>query len=155
MQAYNAKAVALSQKEEHKKAIEEVKKAIEIDPAFAEAHLNLTKLIVYSSSETREFWHFWRTPKKRLAVPIILGALAAGLVLYSVYTGSEVRTINEVTKDGKTSITTNTSIERNIPETYLIVLGIIAVILLAPEIKTAKVGPVELDLSKEPLTPLL
>ena len=136
MQAYNAKAVALSQKEEHKKPIEEVKKAIEIDPAFAD-HLNLTKLIVYSSSETREFWHFWRTPKKRLAVPIILGALATGLVLYSVYTGSEVRTINEVTKDGKTSITTNTSIERNIPETYLIVLGIIAVILLAPEIKTS------------------
>jgi hypothetical protein len=87
-------------------------------------------------------------------VPIILGVLADGLVLYSLYTGSEVMTTNEEIKDGKRSITINTSREHKIPETYLIVLGLIAVILLAPEIKIAKVGPVELNLSKEPLVPL-
>jgi hypothetical protein len=146
--------VSLSQKKEQKKAIEEVKKAIELDPAFAEAHENLTKLILSSNTDTRQFWQFWMTSKKRLVVPIILGVLAAGLVLYSLYTGSEVMTTNEEIKDGKRSITINTSREHKIPETYLIVLGLIAVILLAPEIKIAKVGPVELNLSKEPLVPL-
>jgi hypothetical protein len=146
--------VSLSQKKEQKKAIEEVKKAIELDPAFAEAHENLTKLILSSNTDTRQFWQFWMTSKKRLVVPIILGVLAAGLVLYSLYTGSEVMTTNEEIKDGKRSITINTSREHKIPETYLIVLGLIAVILLAPEIKIAKVGPVELNVSKEPLVPL-
>jgi hypothetical protein len=87
--------VSLSQKKEQKKAIEEVKKAIELDPAFAEAHENLTKLILSSNTDTRQFWQFWMTSKKRLVVPIILGVLAAGLVLYSLYTGSEVMTTNE------------------------------------------------------------
>jgi hypothetical protein len=109
--------VSLSQKKEQKKAIEEVKKAIELDPAFAEAHENLTKLILSSNTDTRQFWQFWMTSKKRLVVPIILGVLAAGLVLYSLYTGSEVMTTNEEIKDGKRSITINTSREHKIPET--------------------------------------
>ena len=84
----------------------------------------------------------------------MLGVLAVGLVLYSLYTGSEVTTTNEEIKDSKNSTTISTAREHKIPESYLIVLGIIIAILLAPEIRTAKVGPVEMDLSKEPFRSL-
>jgi hypothetical protein len=80
-----------------------------------------------------------------------LGLLATGLVVYSIYTGYQVSTTVDQVKDGSKSTTTTTSREYKIPDSYLIVLGLILVILLAPEIKMAKVGPVEFDLSKEPL----
>ena len=87
-EAHNAKAVTLSQKRENKKALDVVNKAIELDPAIREAHEKLGKLIL-TSSNIREIWRFWMTPKKRLAVQIMHGVLAVGLVLYSFYTDSE------------------------------------------------------------------
>jgi hypothetical protein len=41
--------------------------------------------------------------------------------------------------------------EYKIPETYIMAVGIIVLILLIPEIKKAKVGTIELETSHEPL----
>jgi hypothetical protein len=147
---YNAKAVTLSQNRENKKALDVVNKAIELDPALEEAHENLAKLFL-TSSNIREFWRFWMTPKKRLAVQIIHGALAVRLVLYSFYIDSEITTITEEIKDSQNSKTISTTKEHKIPDSYLIVLGLVIKILLVPEIRTVEVGPIEVDLSKEHL----
>ena len=85
-EAYNAKAGVLFRKKEKQKAIDEVKKAIEIDPALASAHENLTKLIVSTENQRHEFMHFWINPRKRLVVPVMLGLLAYQFDnLFSIY----------------------------------------------------------------------
>ncbi|MFZ0553853.1 MAG: hypothetical protein WBL67_18625 [Nitrososphaeraceae archaeon] len=85
-------------------------------------------------------------------VPIILGLFATSLIIYSLYTGYEITsTTDEITEGKNATTTTVTSREHKIPDSYLIILGLILVILLAPEIRMAKVGPVEFELARDPL----
>jgi hypothetical protein len=41
-------------------------------------------------------------------------------------------------------------IENKIPETYLIIMGLILLVILSPEIKTAKIVFLEFELAKDP-----
>jgi tetratricopeptide (TPR) repeat protein len=149
-EAYNAKAVVLAEMGQYQKAVDEAKNAIQIDPALSSAHENMIKIMLRIKNESKSFGSYWLKPKKRLLIPILLGVLGSILVVYSLYNGYEKKEINDEIINGTKSTTINTIKENKIHENYLIVLGLILFIILIPEIKAAKVGPVELDLSKDP-----
>lgn len=150
-EVHNAKAVALSYKGDYDNAVKEVKKAIENKPKLAEAHENLAKLIFTRGKESQGFWDFWSASCPRRIVAILLGLFAIGLTIYPLYIGYEtVQTVEEVGKASKTITTTK---EPRIPESYIIVLGLIVLMLLTPEIRKVKIGPVEIELSRHPLPP--
>lgn len=150
IEVYNAKALALSEKKKFEEAAVELKKAIEIEPSLSQAHENLIKITAAFQKDKYSFLNFWMKPKKRLTIPIVLGILGALLILYSINTGYYTTETKEQIINGTKSTTLTSTSEHRIPETYLVVLGLIVLIILAPEIKMAKIGPVELELSKEP-----
>lgn len=137
-EAYNAKAIVLSHMQKRDEALNAVKKAIEINPALSSAHENLVKLILPIENKGRQnFWDFWSGSKTKKLVATILVVLSVGIIIYypvvSYYYGG--------------------IIFPEIPESYLIVIGLMILILLMPEIKKAKLGPIEFELSDEIIFP--
>jgi len=147
-ECYNDKAVALSEKNDFTNATETVKKAIQNKPSLAEAQENLSKIASASDRRIQNFWEFWSASRWRKVVAIIIGIYSLGIIiLYPLYFGSETTETHEI--DGNKSKTTVVTTPAKLPEIYLIVAGLTLLILLSPQIRTAKVGPVQLDMSKE------
>lgn len=152
-EANNAYAAALTKVGDDHLAMKYLKIAIKLKPDLAEAHENLITLTNKSQNQER-FWDFWAKSNSRKFVAISLGVLAVILSGYSIYENSDVvqtvqniNTTNKVVVGNITTVTTTS--EAKIPESYLIIIGIIILILLSPEVKKAKIGPVELELARD------
>jgi len=145
-EAYNAKAVALSKQKKYDESVNELKKAIEKKPELSQAHENLAKAVNHLDVSGQNFWDFWTASGFKIGVMIALSIFAFVLIADPFFYGSETVVIKE--ENGTKTVTT--TLEPKIPDSHLIVLGIIVLIILSPEIKKAKIGPVEFELAPEP-----
>ena len=145
-EVHNAKAVALSLKSKFDESITELKQAIQLNPHLAEAHENLTKAVLFQKQETQNFIEFWSSSDSKKAIAIILGLLAISVIAYPLLFGYTSLVIT----DANGIISKTTTVESKIPETHIIILGLIVFILLFPEIRKAKIGPVEFEMSRDP-----
>jgi tetratricopeptide (TPR) repeat protein len=152
-EAYNSKAIALSYKKDYDNAIKNVKKSLEIKPNLSAAHENLAKLVLSAGKSTESFWAFWTASWSKRVIAIIIGIFALGITIYyPLYFGSE--TVQNTEQIGNQTKITTTSIKpAKIPEYYFIVVGLAILLLLVPELRKAKVGPLELDLAEDSRCP--
>ena len=150
-EAYNDKAVTLYYKDDYNGAIENVKKALRIKPTLTSAYENLSRLTLRNAQGVQNFWDFWKASPFRKAIAIFLLGSAIGVGIYSLLLVPSENIESE--KDYVNGVLTNTTIKTTttkpptIPEPYLIVIGLVILILLLPQIKTAKVGSIEFELS--------
>ena len=151
-EAYNDKAVALSKKGDISGAIEQVKRAIEMNPALSDAHVNLERLTQESVKDVHNFWDFWNSSnaKKVTAIILVVFAFGASLGYYVIFPNQRIKTEEiAVDSNGPTSKTiTVTTTPHDIPEVYFVIPGLAILILLAPMLKRAKLGPIELELEE-------
>lgn len=152
-EAHNAKAIVFSYRKDHDNAARELRKAITINSSLAIVHENLAKLFISPGKRHQNFWDFWGASPYRKVIAIVLGIVALGIIIYHPLamppestTSIEIITneSNDIMKNTTRSTTNTRSLE--IPQTNLIVVGLIVLILLSPEIRTAKVGPLEIEL---------
>jgi tetratricopeptide (TPR) repeat protein len=80
-EAYNDRAAALSKKGDILGAIEQVKRAIELNPALSDAHVNLERLTQASVKDVHNFWDFWNSSNAKRAIAIMLVIFAFGISL--------------------------------------------------------------------------
>ena len=149
-EAHNSLAIVSSQKKEYEKAKSELKEAIRIDPRLAVAHENLAKVTI-SSEKRKNFWDFWSSSPTKRAAAIAMVAMAVFIIAYYPLSGLQAVETKEEVKEG-TSTTTNTTTvftkPPQVPQSSLIVAGIVAAIILFPELKSAKVGDIEIELQE-------
>ena len=145
-EAHNAKASAYFAKGNQKEASKEVKRAIEIKPSLAVANENISKLTSSASPHFQNFWDFWKSSIFKRIVGITLVVLILGIVGSITYhIIINMSPISNITPKGQLI---------DMPEDYLIILGIILFVLLVPEIKKAKMGPMEFELEEQHIHPI-
>jgi tetratricopeptide (TPR) repeat protein len=150
-EAHNDKAVSLSKQDMKDDAIQHLKNAITIKPSMATAHHNLAILAAGNSSR-QTFWDYWSATRTKIIVAILLGVAAFSLVFYSIHflpSSVEVSTNSTGKTIGSsgTNITTTTTKPPPIPESYLVIVGLIILVLLSPIIRSIKAGPIEFTLA--------
>ena len=129
-EAHHAKAVSLSYKGDREKAIKEIKKSISLKPTLVNAYENLAKLSILSDRGQQNFLDFWNASLSRKIIAILLGLFllfSVGFIFYE-----------------------STSSSKEIPPYQYTIPISIVLILLSPQISKAKMGPIELELSKDP-----
>jgi tetratricopeptide (TPR) repeat protein len=162
--AYNGIAVILAGRGELSRALDALRRTLAIDSTNVSATENLAKLSVNIESNNQEnFWDFWNSSPLRRGTAIFLSILAIGLVFYAIYLTEAPLPLmttltNETTTNGtfiSTTITNSTNFSKSqssakviqeLPNSYLILIGIVVVIILIPQIRSAKVGEIELEL---------
>jgi len=164
--AHNGIAVVLAEKGKLPEALDAIRRTLAIDPTNVTAHENLIKLTVNIEKKNQtNFWDFWNSSGWKRGTAIFLSILAIGLVFYGIFLTEiplpPVTTIlmNETTTDGtltSITITNSTNISKGqpstakilqeLPNSYLILVGIIVVIILIPQIKSAKLGEIEIEM---------
>jgi tetratricopeptide (TPR) repeat protein len=161
-EAHNGKASALFKKGNQKEASKEIKRAIEIKPSLAVANENIAKLTSSGSQNFQNFWDFWKSSIFKKIVGIMLFALLLGTtvsITYHIISNIILFSISPNNSTHTTDIpvtTTNTTKEIeliDISEGYFIILAIILFVLLIPEIKKAKMGPIEFELQEQHIHP--
>jgi tetratricopeptide (TPR) repeat protein len=165
-EAHNGKASALFNKGNQKEAAKEVKRAIEIKPSLAVANENIAKLTSSGSQNFQNFWDFWKSSIFKKIVGIMLFALLLGttvsityhivsnIILFSISSNNPTNTTDiPVNTTNTITNTTNETELIDISEGYFITLAIILFILLIPEIKKAKMGPMEFELQEQHIHP--
>jgi len=129
-EAHHAKAVSLSYKGDRETAIKEIKRSISLKPTLVNAYENLAKLSILSNKGQQNFLDFWNASLSRKIIAILLGlflVFSVGFIFYeSTGPPKEIH-----------------------PFQYAIPVSIV-LILLSPQISKAKMGPIELELSKDP-----
>lgn len=145
-ETHNAKAMALSNLNKTDDAIQSFKQALRLDPKFVEAQENLTKAVSVAGGEHRDFWQFWSASPFRMGTAVLLSLFAITLTAYPIMYGYEVIEMHEVND----IITKTINLERKVPDSYLVMIGVIIFILMSPIIKTAKIGPMEFELGRTP-----
>jgi len=153
-EAYNDKAVVLSKKGNISSALEHVKRAIELNPSLSDAHFNLERLVQASVKEVQNFWDFWNSSKskKTIAIVLILFTFGISIGYFLVFPNQSVTT-EEISEDnnGRTSTTTTiTTTPYNIPVIYFVIPALSILILFAPILRKAKLGPIEVELEESP-----
>ena len=151
-EAHNAKASALFNKGKQNEAAIEIKKAIEIRPSLAIANENIAKLTSSGGSGSQNFWDFWKSSifKKIVGITLFLLILSIAVSITYYIITNIMPFLNPM------DTTTNTTKEIqliDISEGYLVILGIMLFILLIPEIKKAKMGPMEFELQEQHIHP--
>jgi tetratricopeptide (TPR) repeat protein len=146
-EAHNAKASALFNKGNQKEASKEIKRAIEIKPSLAVANENIAKITSSGSQQFQNFWDFWKSSLFKKLVGITLFVLILSTAVSITY-----YIINNLLFKNGIDTTKETQL-MDISEGYLIMLGIILFILLIPEIKKAKMGPMEFELQEQHMHP--
>lgn len=144
-EAHNAKASALFNKGNQKEAAKEIKKAIEIKPSLAVANENIAKITSSASQHFQNFWDFWKSSLFKKIVGITLVVL-----LLSTTISITFHIILNILSPPFPML--DMKLEE-ISYPYLIVLGIVLLVLLSPEIKKAKMGPVEFELEEQHIHP--
>jgi len=133
-EAHNSKAIAYYRKKEHAKAIAEASRAIEIKPSLAAAEENYAKLSVpINQTSVQNFWEFWNSTLPKKIVGVLLGLALALIVSFSIFMPAFLPPTSMLSQ----------------PAILLPIIGIILLILLIPEIKKAKMGPLELELKEQ------
>lgn len=172
--AYNGIAVVYAGRGELSKALESVRKSLEIDPNNVTAQENLTKLTIKIEKKNQmDFWEFWNSSGWKRATAIFLSILGIGLVFYGIFltetppVPTTISLTNETTTNGTVTSTTitnstnfskgqqsNAKVLQELPNSYLILVGIIVIIILIPQIKSAKIGEIEIEMlvSETPTT---
>jgi hypothetical protein len=113
----------------------------------------LERLIQPSVKEVHNFWDFWNSSKSKKAIAIMLVVFAFGTSVgyFLIFPNQTVKT-EEMVEDSNglttTTITTVTTAPYDVPEIYFGIPGLAVLILLAPMLKKAKLGPVELELQE-------
>jgi len=129
-EAHHAKAVSLSYNGDRETAIKEIKRSISLKPTLVNAYENLAKLSILSNKGQQNFLDFWNVSLSRKIIAILLGLFllfSIGFIFYeSMGPPKEIH-----------------------PFQYAIPVSIV-LILLSPQISKAKMGPIELELSKDP-----
>jgi tetratricopeptide (TPR) repeat protein len=147
-EAYNAKGAVLTYLQDNKSGLKAIKKAIELKPSLPSAHENLAKLSLNVQSRSTNFVEFWKASLLRITIAIIICLAIASLVVYSFSAGGRILEVHEnIGINGTSTITSITRTEFAIQETTIVVIGILVLILLLPEIRKAKVGSIEFELS--------
>jgi tetratricopeptide (TPR) repeat protein len=149
-EAHNAKASALFNKGNQKEASKEIKRAIEIKPSLSVANENIAKITSSSSEHLQNFWDFWKSSLFKKIVGITLVVLLLSTV--SIITYHIIFNIILVTNSTNLMNSQEAQL-MDISEGYFITLGIILFILLIPEIKKAKMGPMEFELEEQHIHP--
>ena len=149
-EAHNAKASALFNKGNQKEASKEIKRAIEIKPSLSVANENIAKITSSSSEHLQNFWDFWKSSLFKKIVGITLVVLLLSTV--SIITYHIIFNIISVTNSTNPMNSQEAQL-MDISEGYFITLGIILFILLIPEIKKAKMGPMEFELEEQHIHP--
>lgn len=157
-EAHNGKAIVYYQLKKYDEAANEAKKALEINPDLAVADENLGKLALLTHTRVHEsFWEFWQSSKYKKIIAIAIAvAITVSIYLYTyhIYFGND-ESIVEVyngTVSPETIINSTKTINdepSDIPEAFLIVIALMLFIILLPEIRKAKLGPVEVELKEE------
>jgi tetratricopeptide (TPR) repeat protein len=144
-EAHNAKASALFNKGNQNEAAKEIKRAISIKPALAVANENIAKLTSSGRPHFQNFWDFWKSSifKKIVGVTLFVLILSISISITVYITSNIIQGLNS----------TNVKQLIDISEGYLIILAIILFILLIPEIKKAKMGPMEFELEEQHIHP--
>jgi tetratricopeptide (TPR) repeat protein len=152
-EAHNGKASALFNKGNQKEASKEVKRAIEIKPSLAVANENIAKLTSFGGQHFQNFWDFWKSSIFKKIVGVTLFVLILSTAVSITY--HIIITIYSSPNSFSSTTTDNTKETQlmDISEGYLITLGIILFILLIPEIKKAKMGPMEFELQEQHIHP--
>ena len=151
-EGHNQKAVIYAHNKEYKKALEEIKTSIELKPTLSVAYENLVKLTFFSEKNHQNFLEFWSATDSRKFIATSLIIFAFGLPLfYPFLFGNEIMKEREINITGQNTFQgkvseTSTNVT-SIPEIYLVIIGLIILLLLSPQIKTAKAGPIHLELS--------
>lgn len=149
-EAYNDKAAELSKLGRYPEAKRALEDAIRIKPGLVAAHENLIKTSFQQHSYPT-FWEYWRTSKTKKIAGCALFVLAFFLIIFPIL-AFIIPVMSDMFERGHNfstalaSITggSNTStIESVIPMTFLVGTAILALILLSPVLRTAKVGPLE------------
>ena len=119
----------LSYKGDRETAIREIKKSISLKPTLVNAYENLAKLSILSDKGQQNFLDFWNASLSRKIIAILLGLfllISVGFIFYeSTVLSKEMQPLH-----------------------YAIPISIV-LILLSPQISKAKMGPIELELSKD------
>ena len=154
-EGHNDIAVILAENKDYAKSTERVMTAIRLNPSLAEAQKNLVKLVTAEQKSTENFWEFWGSSTARKVTALALLAVAAAPLLASfviipVFDSSETDEQNQdvtedttatkilTDKDGNITSEVTTTIKwspssiTEIPNTYLVWLGIIIAVLLIP-----------------------
>ena len=148
-EAYNDKAAELSKLGRYDEAREALELAIKSKPGLVTAHENLIKISVRQQSSPT-FWEYWKSSNAKKTAGAAIFILAAFLIIFPLMVfiiplmsdmveGKNFRSaLSDVTSGTGTS-----GIESVIPITFLTGTAILAIILLSPVIRTAKMGPLE------------
>jgi tetratricopeptide (TPR) repeat protein len=151
-EAYNDKAAELSKLGRYPEAKKALEAAIRIKPGLVTAHENLIKVsFLHQHQAYPNFWEFWKTSKTKKIAGIALFSLACFLILFPILafiipvildmyeTHHNFSTaLASITGNSKTS-----TLESVLPMTFLVGTAILALILLSPVLRTAKMGPLE------------
>lgn len=153
--AHNDKAYLSSRKNDDTNALNEIKKAVKYDAPSAIYQQNLTRLTILRETKVPvNFVDFWNATKSRKVIVSLL--VSAAIFIYTISNGYfavdtefDMGDINNTTKvdDGKLLF----SSKGNFPESSVILIGFIVLIILMPQIKSGKIGPVEFTLSQPEL----
>ena len=172
-EAHNNSAVALANLKKFEESKKELIQAIRTNSSLPEAHENLVRLTINEESQRQDFWEFWGASPRRRRIVTLLSILAASVVVFGIVSpyieiddnnvpneGIINSTKNTTTINGsqkkvttletyiqnKSNSSADTSLEVRIPESYLVVVALIVLIILAPQLKSLKAGPVEVEL---------
>lgn len=147
---------ALAHLQDYKSALQSIEKAVELKPSLPSAHENLVKLTLNAESRYTNFVDFWNASHRRITIAIIVCVSIAIMVGYSFLVGGDrsLEVQETIDNNGIRNVTSTTRTGFAIPETTIIVIGILVFILLIPEIRKAKVGPIEFEMSPREVIPL-
>ena len=156
---HTAKAIVYHQLKMYDEAANEAKKALEINPDSTIADENLGKLALLTHTRRSDsFWEFWQSSKYKKIIAITIAAaiiISISLYTFHIYFGNDettvIVTVNNTLSNSIISNTTKTIKDEpsDIPETFLIVIALMLFIILLPEIRKAKLGPVEIELKED------
>lgn len=168
-EAHNNSAVALGYIKNYDDSRKEIVQAIRTNPSLPTAHENLIKLTMNDRGQSQDVWKYWGASGSKKAIAATLSLLAAALVIFPIITpfmnngppseeselvttkniknitGSKSSTTEELTSTTNKSLVKGDS-EAKIPESYLVVVALIVLIILLPQLKSLKAGPVEFEL---------
>lgn len=169
----NDKAVILAHEKDYESARTGLLKAMAIKPSLSILNENLAKLTLVSNKQYDNFWDFWNSTKRKRYLAISMGILAVAIVVYGIIAPVTIQTkipettlTTDIARKKVTAIEKNITTETNeeiisnstkaieplnssqlkIPDSFLIIVGLIIFFILVPQLRTAKVGPVEVEL---------
>jgi tetratricopeptide (TPR) repeat protein len=168
-EAHNNAAVVLAHNSNYDESKKHLAEAIRINPAMAVAHENIARLAMNDTAKRQDFWQYWGASTRKKAVAIALSLIAAAVVILGIMspfygstsdpleenaaTSKNIKTSNESTTVTTTEETTSTkhqsesvTPEVKIPESYLVIVALVVLVILSPQLKSLKAGPVEVEL---------